>query len=180
MNDYTVRQSGFAHFFTNSSASAPFWLIVRLYLGWEWLMAGYEKLINPVWFGSNAGAALSGFAQGALGKTGGVHPDVSMWYASFLQATVLPHLVLWSNFVTVGEILVGLGLIVGLFTGVAAFFGSFMNLNYLFAGTVSTNPLMFVLGLGIVLARRVAGSWGLDRYAQPYLETLRTKIPLRK
>ena len=172
MNDYTVRQSAFTHFFTVSSASAPFWFVVRIYLGWEWLMAGWEKAINPAWFGTSAGAALNGFVQGALGKTGGVHPDVSMWYASFLQSAVLPHLVLWSNAVTVGEILVGLGLIVGLCTGVAAFFGSFMNLNYLFAGTVSTNPLMLVLGLGIMLAYRVAGSWGLDRYARPYFKKL--------
>ncbi len=172
MNDYTVRQSGFAHFFTNSSASAPLWLIVRLYLGWEWLLAGWEKVISPVWFGSNAGAALQGFIQGAVGKTGGVHPDVFMLYAAFLQSAVLPHLVLWSNFVAVGEVLVGLGLIVGLFTSLAAFFGFFMNLNYLFAGTVSTNPLLLVLALGIMLAHRVAGSWGLDRYAQPYLKRI--------
>ena len=180
MNDYTVRQSAFTHFFTASRASAPFWLAVRLYLGWQWLIAGYEKLINPAWFGSSAGAALGGFVQGALGKTGGAHPDVSLWYAAFLQSAVLPHLLLWSNAVAVGEVLVGLGLIVGLCTGVAAFFGSFMNLNYLFAGTVSINPLMFVLGLGIVLARRVAGYWGLDRYARPYFDTLRTKISPRK
>ena len=86
MNDYSVRQSAFAHFFTVSPASAPFWLIVRLYLGWQWLMAGYEKVISPAWFGSSAGAALNGFVQGALGKTSGVHPDVSLWYASFLQS----------------------------------------------------------------------------------------------
>ena len=180
MNDYTVRQSAFTHFFTASSASAPFWFVVRIYLGWEWLMAGYEKLINPAWFGTGAGAALNGFVQGALGKTGGVHPDVSMWYASFLQSAVLPHLVFWSNAVTVGEILVGLGLIVGLCTGVAAFFGSFMNLNYLFAGTVSTNPLMLVLGLGIMLAYRIAGLWGLDRYARPYFNKLNGTFRLRK
>ena len=34
-----------------------------------------------------------------------------------------------------------------------------MNLNFLLAGTVSTNPIMLVLALGIILARRVAGHW---------------------
>src|SRR6185369_4385401 len=97
-------------------------------LGWEWVSAGYEKLMNPAWFGSDAGAALTGFVQGAVSKTGGAHPDVQMWYASFLQQVVLPHVNIWSHAVVLGEMAIGLGLIVGLVTGIAAFFGFFMNL----------------------------------------------------
>lgn len=170
MNTHTIEQSPFINFFTANTASAPFWLVVRLYLGYEWLMAGWAKVTNPAWFGADAGAAMQGFVQGALGKTGGLHPDVQMWYAGFLKGAVLPHLVAWSNAIAIGELLVGLGLIVGLFTGVAAFFGLFMNLNFLLAGTVSTNPIMLVLALGLILSRRVAGHWGLDRYARPYFK----------
>lgn len=169
MHDYTIRQSAFAHFFTADTASAPLWLLVRLYLGYEWLMAGWDKVMNPAWFGSEAGAALNGFLQGTLAKTAGAHPDVQMWYAAFLKATVLPHLAVWSNLVAVGEVLVGLGLIVGLFTGIAALFGFFMNLNFLLAGTVSVNPIFLMLALGIMLAHRVAGYWGLDRFVLPVL-----------
>ncbi|MDD3531371.1 MAG: TQO small subunit DoxD [Candidatus Pacebacteria bacterium] len=170
MTTYQIEQSALTRFLTVNTASAPLWFVVRLYLGYEWLMVGYEKLVNPAWFGSNAGAALQGFVQGALGKTVGAHPDVQSWYASFLQSTVMPHLVGWSNAVTLGEIAIGLGLIVGLFTGVAAFFGFFMNLNFLLAGSVSVNPILLVLALSIMLAHRVAGHWGLDRYAMPYLK----------
>lgn len=170
MHNHTVEQSAFTHLLTASKQSAPLWFIVRLYLGYEWLMAGWDKVMNPVWFGSNAGAAMNGFVQGALGKTVGVHPDVQMWYAAFLKSAVLPNLVTWSNLIAVGEVLVGLGLIVGLFTGVAAFFGFFMNLNFLLAGTVSVNPILLVLALSLMLARRVAGHWGLDRYVQPFLK----------
>ncbi len=175
MKNYTVEQSAFAHFFTANTASAPLWLIVRLYLGYAWLMAGWDKVMNPVWFGTSAGAALQGFINGAIGKTvcattvSACHPDVQMWYASFLQSAVLPHVTAWSNAVAVGEVLVGLGLIVGLFTGIAAFFGFFMNLNFLLAGTVSVNPILLVLALPLMLAHRVAGYWGLDRYARPFL-----------
>lgn len=170
MKNNTIEQSSFVHLFTASTVSAPLWFIVRLYVGYEWLTAGWDKVTNPVWFGSGAGAALNGFVQGALGKTVGLHPDVQMWYASFLKSTVLPNLVSWSNAIAVGEVLVGLGLIVGLFTGVAAFFGFFMNLNFLLAGTVSVNPILMVLALGLILSRRVAGYWGLDRYARPFLK----------
>lgn len=135
-------------------------------------MAGWEKLGSTAWFGADAGAALTGFVNGAVTKTGGLHPDVTGWYASFLQGVVLPNVWLWSHLVTLGELAVGLGLIVGLFTGVAAFFGGFMNLNFLLAGTVSTNPILFVLSLGLVLARRAAGRFGLDHY----LPTLRRNL----
>ena len=70
---------------------------------------------------------------------------------------------------TAGEIAVGIGLILGLFTGIAAFFGGLMNANYLFAGTVSINPLLFVLSTWLVLAWRVAGYYGLDRWGLPAL-----------
>jgi len=178
MSTYTVEQSRLAHFFTNDKISAPLWFVVRLYLGYEFLMAGWGKLGSAAWFGSGAGAALTGFVNGAVAKTvcapgvaaSACHPDVQLWYASFLQNTVLPHVMVWSNMVVIGELAIGLGLIVGLFTGVAAFFAFFMSLNFLFAGSVSINPLLITLALPLVAARRVTGYWGLDRYARPYLE----------
>lgn len=147
------------------------WLILRLYVGWEWLQAGWGKLNNPAWTGSKAGTALTGFINGALAKTAGDHPDVQAWYAWFLQHVVLPRASLWSFLVSWGETLVGVALILGIFTGIAAFFGSFMNVNYLLAGTVSTNPILFVLATWLVLAWKTAGWWGLDRVALPALGT---------
>jgi thiosulfate dehydrogenase [quinone] large subunit len=145
------------------------WLIIRLYTGYEWFMAGYGKISSPVWFGDKAGVALTGFINGALAKTAGEHPDVQSWYASFLQNSVLPNAAFWSRLVVVGEILVGIALILGIFTGLAAFFGGFMNVNYLMAGTVSTNPLLFVFATWLVLAWKTAGWLGLDRWVLPRL-----------
>ena len=70
-----------------------------------------------------------------------------------------------------GEFLVGVALILGIFTGIAAFFGGFMNANYLMAGAVSTNPILFILAAGIILAWKIAGWWGLDRWVLPVLGT---------
>lgn len=145
------------------------WLLIRLYVGWEWLFAGWEKVISPAWVGPQAGSALRGFLMGALKKTAGEHPDVSSWYAQFLQTAVLPNASFFSHLVAYGEVLVGVALILGLFTGIAAFFGAFMNMNYLFAGTVSVNPLLFLLELFLILAWRVAGYIGLDRHVLPAL-----------
>jgi len=63
-----------------------------------------------------------------------------------------------------GETLTGIALILGAFTSIAAFFGVFMNASFLFAGTAGANPLMAIVGILIVLAWRVAGWWGLDRW----------------
>jgi thiosulfate dehydrogenase (quinone) large subunit len=147
------------------------WLILRLYVGYEWIQAGVGKLTNPAWAGSQAGAALTGFVNGALSKTSGAHADVQGWYASFLQHAVLPNAALWSYLVSWGEVLVGVALVLGLFTGIAAFFGSFMNVNYLLAGSVSTNPILFAIATWLVLAWRTAGWWGLDRWVLPALGT---------
>lgn len=147
------------------------WLILRLYVGWTWLQAGWEKLHSDVWVGGKAGAALTGFITNALTKTGGAHPDMQGWYAWFLQNIVLPNARLWSGLVAWGEFLVGLALILGLFTGIAAFAGSFMNVNYLLAGTVSINPILFVIATWLVLAWKTAGWWGLDRWVLPALGT---------
>jgi len=147
------------------------WLILRLYLGWQWINAGWGKLTNPSWVGSDAGTAISGFVQGALAKTTGAHPDVQSWYATFLQNVILAHPAFWSYVVSFGETLVGIALILGLFTGIAAFFGSFMNANYLLAGAVSTNPILFVIAILLILAWKTAGWWGLDRWVLPALGT---------
>jgi uncharacterized membrane protein YphA (DoxX/SURF4 family) len=54
---------------------------------------------------------------------------------------VIPNAALFSYLVVFGEIAVGLALILGLFTGIASFFGGFMNASFIFAGTAGANPL---------------------------------------
>jgi thiosulfate dehydrogenase [quinone] large subunit len=147
------------------------WIIPRLYLGYEWTVSGWGKVTDPTWTGSDAGKALTGFVQGALSQTTGAHPNVQGWYGSFLQDVVLPHVGVWTYLVAYGEFLVGLALIVGCLTGIAAFFGIFMNMNYLMAGAVSTNPILLSIGILIVLAWKTAGWWGLDRWVLPALGT---------
>jgi hypothetical protein len=55
-------------------------------------------------------------------------------------------------------------LILGAFTAVAALFGALMNWNFIMAGTASSNGLLLVLAIFLIVAWRVAGWWGLDRW----------------
>ncbi|MNZ51461.1 hypothetical protein D3C78_692760 [compost metagenome] len=165
-----IPENPVSSFLFSSTRSAVIWLIIRLYLGYTWLTAGWGKVTNEAWTGDKAGAALSGFVNGALAKAE-EGKDVTGWYASFLEGFVLPNAKLFSYMVAFGEVLVGLGLILGLLTGIAAFFGAMMNVSFLFAGTLSTNPLLFILATWLVLAWKVAGWYGLDRWALSYLGT---------
>ncbi|MEZ4606566.1 MAG: hypothetical protein R2865_07135 [Deinococcales bacterium] len=44
-----------------SKTSVPFWTIVRIYLGYLWLTAGWGKVTSPAWVGPEAGGAVTGF-----------------------------------------------------------------------------------------------------------------------
>lgn len=166
-----ITEPPIAQFLFSNTKTAWLWLIVRVYVGWAWLMAGLDKVGESAWTGENAGAAVEGFVGRALEKTTGNHPDVQMWYAWFLENGVLPYADVYGYVIAYGEVAVGVALILGLFVGIAAFFGIFMNANFLLAGTVSTNPVLFILSLGILMAWRVAGYIGLDRWVLPALGT---------
>lgn len=156
-----------AKFFLASEGSAAVWFIVRMNVGAEWLLAGWEKTQSPAW--GISGKAMSGFVAGALAKTSGANPAVQGWYAWFLQHLVQPNPGLWSFLITYGELAVGLGLLLGILTGIAAGFGVLMNMNYLLAGTVSVNPVLGMFGLFLCFAWRVCGWIGGDRLLLPAL-----------
>ena len=180
-----IAEPPIAKFLFADSRMAWLWLIVRLYVGYEWLTAGLEKLTgysytfdafnqkvgSPWVFGAHDGAAIKGFVSGALAQVGGPHPAVQGWYASFLQSFVLPNAAVFAYLVTFGEVLIGLALVFGALTGVAAFFGVFMNLNFLLAGAVSINPVIGTLAMFLVLAWRIGGYYGIDRWLLPILGT---------
>ena len=156
-----------SRFFLASPGSSPMWFVVRMNVGAQWLLAGFEKVGSPAW--GTSGKALSGFVAGALAQTTGAHPSVQGWYAWFLQHIVLPNAGFFSFLVTWGEVAVGIGILLGILTGIAAGFGVLMNLNYLLAGTVSINPELGMLGLFLVISWRVCGYIGFDRWLLPAL-----------
>ena len=73
--------------------------------------------------------------------------------------------------IVAGELLIGIALILGIFTGIAAFFGAFMNWNFMMAGTASANPVLFALSIVLILVWKTAGWWGLDRWLLSKLGT---------
>lgn len=153
----------------SNSASAPIWLIFRIYLGVTWLRAGISKVTNEMWVGAESGTALTGFISATLEKAS--IDEVPSWYALFSEKVVLPNATFFSFIVAWGEVFVGVGLIIGMLTGIAAFFGAFMNISFLLAGAVSINPFMFIVSILLILGWKVAGHYGVDQYLLPKLGT---------
>jgi thiosulfate dehydrogenase [quinone] large subunit len=151
---------------------AVLWLPIRFFVGQEWLIAGEHKVRADAWM--DGGTALQGYWTGATA----VNPETGAsritygWFNDFITYMLDNEWYTWfAKLVAVGEVLVGLGLIFGALVGIAAFFGTVLNFNFMLAGTVSSNPVLFALTVFLVLGWKVAGFLGLDRYLLPLLGT---------
>ncbi len=164
-----IPESPIAKLLFSDTRFAIIWLVVRVYLGIQWLQAAQHKIVDPAW--TQTGAALKGFWLGAVATS--PKPVIAFdWYRQFLQFLIDTQSYTWfSKLVVLGEITVGVCLILGAFTGIAAFFGGLMNWNFMMAGSASTNPLLFLIAVVLILAWKTAGYYGLDRVLLPLLGT---------
>jgi thiosulfate dehydrogenase [quinone] large subunit len=165
-------EPGFAKWLFASTAAAWIWLPIRVYLGYEWGHAAWEKIFgNPSWFSSTE--PLKGFAGYALSGAGqGAHSAVNYgWYAAFLRWVGGDGAGIMSKVVPLGEAAIGIALIAGLFTGVAAFMAGTFSVSFGLAGVAGVNPMFFLLEILLILAWRNAGYIGLDRFALPLVGT---------
>lgn len=155
---------------------APLWALARLYLGYQWLLAGSHKVWGEQrWIAVDGpdGIPLMKFWQSATkvtpAGTGAIKYD---WYRTFLVFMTDHGWYHWFAWViALGEVTVGIMLIVGVFTGFAALAGATLNFNFLLAGSASTNPVLFILAILIMFGWKVSGWIGLDRWVLPALGT---------
>jgi thiosulfate dehydrogenase [quinone] large subunit len=162
MRPADFREPRWARFLFASTTAAWLWLLVRLYMASVFIPAGWGKISSGEWlFGD--GSPVMGMVGGAIASE-----DTPAWYAWFLENVVQPNASLFATLVALGEFAAGLGLLVGLLTGIAAFGGVFMNTNFLLAGSLGSNPALIIFGVFLVLAWRNAGWIGLDRWFMPW------------
>ena len=124
------------------------WLVfLRLIIGVEWLVFGIKKLIDTAFVSSMTGY-LAYFNAG----------NPNTWYVNLTNNAFIPNAELLGWLVRLGELFVGLALILGIFTNIGAIASIFMNLNYYFAAahlsssTQSLNWIMAALGIIILLS----------------------------
>ena len=140
------------------------WGILRVWLGYQWIDASSRKVGNPAWVQS--GIAIQKFWEKAIAVPHAGAPRVPFdWYREFLTWLLSTHAApFMARLIAYGELGVGVALIAGALVGAAAFAGTFLNWNYLMAGSVSFNPLMIIGEILLIMSWKVAGYYGLDRY----------------
>lgn len=148
------------------------WLVVRVLLGLAWLQAGLHKISEPGWM--QTGDALKGFWAHAVAIPNAPAQSAIAfdWYRNFLQGMLDSGAYVWfAKLIVLGELFIGLGLIFGCFVGIAAFFGGLLNWTFIMAGAASTNPLLMVAAIALMMAWKTAGWYGIDRFLLPRLGT---------
>jgi thiosulfate dehydrogenase [quinone] large subunit len=138
------------------------WLLPRVWLGYQWIQAASHKVFEPKWV--ETGEALQGFWLNAAKIPEAGRPPIAFdWYRMFIQSMLDAQAYTWfAKLVAYGELLVGIALVLGAFTGIAAVLAGFMNWNFMMAGAASTNPVLFLVAVGLILAWKVSGYVGLD------------------
>lgn len=156
----------------NNPAFSAIWVLVRIFVGYEWLEAGMHKLQDPAW--TNTGLALKAFWTSAVAMPAQGKPPITYdWYRSFLSVMLQGgHYTWFAKLVVFGELAIGIALVIGAVVGIAAFFGALMNFNFMLAGSASTNPMLFALAILLIVAWKIAGYWGLDRWLLPAIARL--------
>ena len=134
--------------------------------------AGWGKVDGDGWI-NNDGASLQSFWERIVMVPEEGRPPITYdWYRDFIQYMLDHEWYTWFAWLIAwGELLVGLALIIGAFTAIAAFFGATMNMAFLLAGSASTNPVLLIIAIFIILAWKVAGYIGLDRWLLPAIGT---------
>jgi thiosulfate dehydrogenase (quinone) large subunit len=139
-----------------SRVMAPVWTAMRVWLGIMWIQAGDAKLWgadNPA-FMHNGGAGVAGFAtHGTSAYT---------WWHSFLTGFVVPNAGWIGVLVAVAEFAVGIGLVLGLFTRLAALGSLALLFTYVMSGTASVCAFYALFAIVILATWRTSGWLGAD------------------
>src|SRR3989442_14832996 len=129
----------------------------KLAVGWLWGVMPYPA-VSPRFLGFHP----KRIAEFAAGNPVG-------WYKEFLEETVLPNSRVFATLQTFGEAAVGLGLILGLLSGLTAIVGLFLCLNYGLASQWMSFGqqgfhVLLVTSMIVFLCARAGRTWGLDRW----------------
>ena len=152
----------------SDTRTAPAWLLARLYVGWHWFESGREKVSSAGWM--EGGASLRDAWAQALAVPGAGGVPSGGWYRQALRFMLDHHWYGWmATAAAIGEVLVGLALLLGLLTGVAVVLGTLLSASFFVAGPAGLDPVVLLVALGLLVAWKVAGYIGLDAFVLPRL-----------
>ncbi len=132
--------------------------VIRIYVGYYLFFQGIGKFQRDFpkgdWIGRQIGDITS--------------VELYPWYKTFLRSYVVPHSELFGYLVMIGEIAVGVCLLLGLFTRLSAFVGLVMLVNYYLGpgmargGYMLAHQQIYIVALAIFLLAGPGRTLGLD------------------
>ena len=160
-----------------SKLAALVWTAMRVWLGVMWIQAGSAKLwgAEAAGFLHNGGAGVAGFAAHGT-------PAYS-WWGSFLHGFVVPNAGPIGVLVAVSEFAIGVALVSGLFTRVAALGSLALLFTYVMSGTASVCAFYGLFAIVILVMWRTSSWIGIDglisayRQRHPNLFTAHLHLP---
>lgn len=138
------------------------WLAMRVWLGAMWLEAGYEKI-----WGNEAAGFFRHNGSGVAAFAAHGAPAYS-WWGSFLHGFVVPNSGWIGILVAVAEFAIGLALIAGLFTRLAALASLALLFTYVMSGTASVCAFYALFAIVILTMWRTASWIGADGLIASY------------
>jgi thiosulfate dehydrogenase [quinone] large subunit len=145
-----------------SKVLAVGWTAMRVWLGVMWIEAGKDKL----WGSENAsflhhgGAGVKGFALHGT-------PAYS-WWGSFLHSFVAPNSGWIGVLVAVAEFVLGIALVAGVFTRIAALGSLALLFTYVMSGTASVCAFYALFAIVLLTMWRTASWIGVDGLVASY------------
>jgi thiosulfate dehydrogenase [quinone] large subunit len=145
-----------------SKLAALAWTAMRVWLGVMWIQAGSAKLwgAEAAGFLHNGGAGVAGFAAHGT-------PAYS-WWGSFLHSFVVPNAGAIGVLVAVGEFAIGVALVAGLFTRIAALGSLALLFTYVMSGTASVCAFYAAIAIVILVMWRTSSWIGADGFIAGY------------
>jgi thiosulfate dehydrogenase [quinone] large subunit len=146
-------------------------LIMRVLLGIGWLLAGYTKINQKLWF-KEPGILISEYLLGALQS-----PNVPAFYKLFIENIALEYVLFFNYVIPITQIIVGIFLIVGLFTIPSILVCLFMHINFILSGNMNLISLiLYTNAFSLIIFKRNLYLFSLDRFFN--LDKRKTSVTL--
>nr|WP_275980284.1 TQO small subunit DoxD [Halalkalibacter alkaliphilus] len=140
---------------------------MRVLFGIGWLLAGVTKLIEKSWF-KEPGLFLNEYLIDSL-----QNHNVPTFYKIFIENVVLEHVMIFNYVIPITQIILGLFLIVGLFTIPSILVCLFMHINFILSGNMNVISLiLYTNAFTLIIFRKNIYHFSLDKFIS--LDTLFT------
>ncbi|GGA48822.1 DoxX family membrane protein [Paenibacillus physcomitrellae] len=137
-----------------------------------YLLAGYgfsllRVVFGLMWFKSGYAKISGGFGVESLVPVVAANADSPVWYKHFFAQVVGPYANVFDLVIPIGELLIGVGLVLGLLAVPAIVMSVFVNVNYILADMIFTYPAEIMLAVILLVGHKFSTAVSIERWLYP-------------